>query len=109
QNDSRRLAVMGIRAALEVVMIDKVDDQGTIGKNVAAFLKAGYVPPVSHDLFRSTLIEAGHAAMHRSYQPTQEHLEVLLDLTESLIATIYVHPNSAAKVQAKLPKRPSRK
>lgn len=105
QNDSRRLAVMGIRAVLEVVMIDKIEDQGSIGKNVTAFLEAGYVPPVSHDVFRSTLIEAGHAAMHRNYKPDKEHVDVLLDLTEGLLASIYVHPVSAAKVNRRIPKR----
>ena len=90
---------------LEVVMIDKIEDQGTIGKNVTAFLEAGFVPKLSQEVFRSTLIEAGHAAMHRSYEPTKEHLEVLLDLTEWLIASIYVHPASAARVTATIPKR----
>ena len=105
QNDSRRLAAMGIRAVLELVMIDKVTDHGAIGKNVTEFLAAGYVPVVSHDLFKDTMIEAGHAAMHRSYQPTKEHLEVLMDLTEWLIVSIYVHPARAAKVKANIPQR----
>lgn len=98
---------MGIRAALEIVMIDKVADHETIGKNVSKFLEAGFVPKASHQLFEDTMIEAGHAAMHRSYEPTKEHLEVLMDLTEWLIASIYVHPSAAAKVKEKIPQRKS--
>lgn len=45
--------------------------------------------------------------MHRSYEPTKEHLEVLMDLTEWLIASIYVHPSAAANVKEKIPQRKS--
>lgn len=105
QNDLPRLAIMGIRAALERTMIDKIGDRGTIGANVKAFIEAGHVPLSAQDLFRNTMIEAGHAAMHRGYVPSKEQMSVLLDLTEWLIVSIYVHPDQAAKVAAGIPKR----
>jgi hypothetical protein len=105
QSDSRRSAAMAIRALLEVVMIDKVGDQGAIGKNISAFFAAGYVPVASQDLFRDTIMEAGNAAMHRSWKPSAHHLEVLMDLTEWLVASLYVHPQQAASL--KIPPRKS--
>jgi hypothetical protein len=105
QSDSRRSAAMAIRALLEVVMIDKVGDQGAIGKNISAFFAAGYVPVASQDLFRDTLMEAGNAAMHRSWKPSAQHLEVLMDLTEWLVASLYVHPQQAASLKTKIPPR----
>lgn len=106
-NDSRRLAAMGIRAILEAVMIDRVGDKGTIGENVKAFLATGLVSDQWKEVFRDTLIEAGHAAMHRKYDPTKEQLEALLDLTEWLIVSIYEHPNTASNLKAKIPGRTS--
>jgi hypothetical protein len=106
QNGSRRLAAMGIRAALELVMIDKIGgDKGSIGSNVSAFIAAGFVPPHFESLFRDTMMEAGNAAMHRNYQPSKEHLDVLMDLTEWLVVSIYEHPVRAAKVTAAIPPR----
>jgi hypothetical protein len=98
QSDSRRLAVMGIRALLELVMIQQVGDNGQIGKNVDKFLEQGYVSKINQEVFRFQLIEAGHAAMHRQYVPERMDIEVLMQITESLIETIYVHPVKAKRL-----------
>lgn len=100
QNDSRRLAAMGIRALLESIMIEQVGDTGQIGANVDRFLAEGHVAKKNEEIFRYQLIEVGHAAMHRKHVPTKEDITILLDITESLIASIYVHPNKAKKMTA---------
>jgi hypothetical protein len=105
QNDTLRLTVLGIRALLEQIMMEKVGDHQTLGRNVDAFLEAGYVAPQSHDIFRRSLIEAGNAAMHRGYKPLFDDVNTLLDITESLVASIYVHPKRAAEVRKKIPPR----
>lgn len=91
-NDSRAIAAMGVRALLEQIMIEQVSDHGSIKKNIDAFIAAGHIAPKTESIFRDHLIESGHAAMHRRYKPKKEDLMVLLDLTEGLIASIYVHP-----------------
>ena len=105
QNGSPRLAVMGIRSLLETVMIEKVGDSGLIGTNVKNFIAQGYIAPKHEDIFRLQ-VEAGHAGMHRNYVPTKEELEVLLNITESLIETVYVNPYQAEKLK-KIPSRKS--
>lgn len=104
-NGSLRLAAIGTRALIEHIMIDKVGDKGSVGKNIDAFFAAGYVAPLDQKIFREKLVEAGHAAMHRGYRPKSADVDVLLDLTESLIASIYVHPNLADQLEAGIPKR----
>lgn len=104
QNDSRRLAVMGIRALLEYIMIEQVGDTGSIGGNITTFIKAGHVAPKAEAIFRDHLIESGHAAMHRNYNPSPSDLLTLLELTESIIEQVYIHPE-----RAKLIKIPARK
>jgi len=94
-NDSRALAVMGICALIEHIMIEQVGDQGGVGSNVDRFIAGGYIAPKSEALFREHLIESGHAAMHRAYFPKPSDISALLDITESLIETIYVHPHRA--------------
>jgi hypothetical protein len=88
---STRLALMGIRALLEHIMIEQVGDCGTFAKNLAAFENQGCIS--SHQRASlSRIIEAGHASMHRAYKPRLEDVMFCLDVTELLIASIYIHP-----------------
>jgi hypothetical protein len=105
QNHSLRLCVLGIRALLEEIMIEKVGDQGALGRNIDAFIAAGFVAPKTEEIFRKNVIEAGNAAMHRGYRPRAGDVNTLLDITEGLVASIYVHPYRAAKVGKKIPPR----
>lgn len=97
------LAVMGIRALTEKIMVEQVEDQGTFAKTVDAFFAAGFIAPIQQHPFKSVLIEAGHAAMHRSFQPNHNDVETLLDLVEGLVESIYYQPLRADAVGRKLP------
>jgi len=103
QNDSRRLAVMGIRCGWETGMIEKVGDSVSVGTNVKNFIAEGYIAQKNEETFRLQ-VEAGHAGMHRNYVPTKEELDVLLNITESLIETVYVNPHQA-KTLKEIPPR----
>jgi hypothetical protein len=102
-NGTRRIAAMGIRSLLEYIMIDRIGgDQGTFAANTREFVKAGYIAKQTEQLFERVL-ESGHAAMHRSYVPSISELKTLLDVTEGLIAQIYVQPGDAERL--KIPPR----
>lgn len=90
QNDSKRLAAMGVRALIEHIMIDKIEDQGSFRKNVAKFHEKGFISMVQKKILL-TILEAGHAAIHRSYNPSEEDLTTLIDVAESVIESIYVN------------------
>jgi len=105
QNGSRQLATLGIRALLEHAMVIKVGDKGSIGKNIRAFFEAGYIAELDREFFEKTLIEAGHAAMHRLYVPTDAELSALMDLTEGVIVSVFIHPATARELAAKIPRR----
>lgn len=64
QHDLPALAVMGIRALLEAVMISKAGDHGTFSENIAEFEKLGYVSKLQRARLE-TILEAGHATIHR--------------------------------------------
>lgn len=100
-----RIAVMGVRALVERIMIEQVGDQGSFEKNIALFFDGGYVAGLQQQMFRETLIEAGHAAMHRSWAPSKEDLDTLLDIVEALIKGIYVDPARAVEVGKRIPPR----
>lgn len=102
---SRRLAAMGIRALVEQIMIDKVGDKGRFEENIKAFFEAGFVAPVQQSTFRETLIEAGHAAMHRGFNPSVSTIETLLDIVEPLVDDLYFKQRRAREAAKSIPKR----
>lgn len=104
QNDQRALAAMGIRALLENVIIGKVSDHGTFSKNLMEFEKHGYISRMQRERLE-TILEAGHAAIHRRYKPSKEDLITLVDISESLIESIYIHGTKVDKLKNGIPNR----
>lgn len=102
---SCRLATMGIRNLVERVMIDQVGDRGRFIYTIDAFFLAGHVAPKQQEMFKDTLVEAGHAAMHRDFQPSADTVNTLLDIIESIMHAIYYTPMLADKVKKTIPAR----
>lgn len=102
---SHRLAVMGIRALAERVMIDQVGDQGSFEANIKKFCDEGFVARIQVSLFRDTLIESGHAAMHRNFKPDAKVVSTLLDIIEGIVDVIYYQPLKADEVRKGIPGR----
>jgi hypothetical protein len=100
-----RLAIMGIRALLEHIIIEKVNDHGSFQQNLAAFEAQGFISKV-HGRTLALVLEAGHASIHRAYDAPLDEVMFCLDVTELLIASIFIHPGSAAAI--KLPERKPR-
>lgn len=103
-SEHRALSAMGIRALLELIMIEKVGDRGVFRKNVDAFQNEGFISQLQRALLEPT-IEFGHASIHRNYAPKIEELITALDITESLIHTIYVLPDKAKSLGEAVPPR----
>lgn len=103
-NGQRALAAMGIRALLENVMIEKVGDQRTFGANLREFEVKGYVSRIQRERLE-TILEAGHAAMHRLYKPSKEDLVTLVDIAESIVESIYIHGSKIERLKNAIPPR----
>ena len=92
---SLRLAVIGVRALLEQVMLQHVSDQGTFKKNLDAFESAGFISHIQR-LSIEPVIEAGHASIHRGFKATYEQVEAILDVTENILESLYISKERAA-------------
>jgi len=86
---NRRLAVLGVRALLEQVMLEHIEDQGTFAKNLTRFETSGFISRIQREAI-SPVIEAGHASMHRGFKATAQQVDAILDVTENVIESIYV-------------------
>lgn len=105
RNNAPRLVVIGIRALLEQVMIEKVGDAGNFVQNLDRFQQEGFISSIQRSAIEP-VIEAGHASTHRRFKASTEQISDLLDVTESLIATIYIHRAMLANMD--IPPRPAR-
>jgi Domain of unknown function (DUF4145) len=104
QNGSRRLVVMGTRAVLETIMVSKTGDQGNFKKNMDAFQAANYVSLRQRNTIE-TILEAGHATIHREWKPTDDEVSAVMDITENVIETTYLHEPRAIDIDPKVRRR----
>lgn len=105
QHNLASLAAMGIRSLLERIMIAKVGkDFGTFGKNAAEFEKLGYLSRKQHERL-DAILDAGHAAIHRAFEPSKADIITLVDLTEHIVETVYIHEGQVEKLKKRVPTR----
>jgi hypothetical protein len=102
QNNCRSSAAMCVRAIFETMMIDLIDDQGTFAANIDKFEKEGYISKKQKEIIEPVL-EAGHASIHRGYVPKTEQLVTLVDILETILSVIYIHPQRAAVLKKGIP------
>ena len=105
QHNLSSLAAMGIRSLLERIMIAKVGgDCGTFAKNAAEFGKLGYLSQKQLERL-DAILDAGHAAIHRAFEPSKADIITLVDLTEHIVETVYVHEGQVEILKKRVPAR----
>jgi Domain of unknown function (DUF4145) len=108
RNDSNRLAALGIRALVEGIMIDKVEDQKSLTGNLKKFEQNGFVSASQRTVLEPVL-DAGSAVMHRGFGPSREDIVHTLDIAESIIESIYVNECRANRIKKSVPARSQKK
>lgn len=104
QNNLPSLATMGVRALLEKIMISRAGDQGTFKKNIAEFEKLGHVSKLQREHLEA-ILEAGHAAIHRAYKPKVKEVVTLLDITEHIVESVFLHEAKIEALKKNVPAR----
>lgn len=108
QHNLPSLAAMGVRSLLEKIMVSKTGDQGTFIQNIAEFEKLGYVSRIQRERLEA-ILEAGHAAIHRTFKPSKKDVITLVDLTEHIVETVYLHEAKVSALKKRVPPRVSKK
>jgi len=104
QNNLSSLATMGVRALLEKIMISRVGDQGSFAKNIAEFEKLGHISKLQRERL-ATILDVGHAAIHRAYTPNVTEVVTLLDITEHIVESVFLHEAKIEELKKKVPTR----
>jgi hypothetical protein len=108
QAGSYRLATMGARTVVDLVITDKVGDTGTFASKLEALEKQGFVGRKNREVL-SAALEAGNAAAHRGLAPESGVLNHVMDIVENLLEAVYTLEQAANDVRrATPPRKPSK-
>ncbi len=105
--DCRRLALMGARTIVDMVLQDKVGDIGGFARKLEEMEKKGFIGRHNRE-FLDAALDAGNAAAHRAYAPSAEHLIQIIDIVENLLQAVYVLRKAASSLRKATPRRPRR-
>lgn len=108
QNDMTRLAAMGVRALVEHIIIEKAGDQLSFKENLKRFHEKGFISSVQKETLE-TILEVGHATIHRAFNPSKTDLITLMDVAETIIESIYINEHNAKQLKGRIPPRKFKK
>ena len=104
QSGSRYLATFGSRTLIDRLMVLVVGDEGTFRKGLKALKEEKKISEHEENIL-TPVIEAGNAAAHRRWVPTEEELTTILDTVEGLIHRLLVLPQLAEELKGSVPSR----
>jgi hypothetical protein len=99
-----RLVAMGLRALLDELMTQQVEDIGGFQEKVKEMVKQRHLSRKQESVLKAAL-ELGNAATHRSHYPSESQLEAALDVVENLLQSFYALEDSEDKMTAEVKPR----
>jgi hypothetical protein len=107
-DDSRKLAVMGARTILDIVMTQKVGRLGTFQSRLEALQAKGIIGKANRQIL-SAALDVGSGPAHGAYAPTSDIVNEIMDIIENLLQAVYIFPESLKKLKRSTPRRAARK
>jgi len=101
--DSRRLALMGARALVDLFMNVTIGDVGGFRAKLGKLVEDGYLSNRNREILEPAL-DAGHAATHRAHNPTLDDVGLVFDIVENLVQTL-VLKKRVEDLKKRTPKR----
>lgn len=103
---SMALPVMGLRALIESVIRDHIDEPGQDGlkDRLSGFKKKGFVTD-QQALTIYSVIDVGNAAAHRAHFPSEAGLETCVGVVKNMMELIYILKPRMDAVAANTPKK----
>jgi hypothetical protein len=102
------LPLMGARALLDMLIVDKVGDVGSFAQKLKDLESQGFISQKNREVLDAAL-DAGSAAAHRGYAAKLEDVQAVMDIVENLLQATYVLDKVAVKIKKSTPPRPAAK
>ncbi|HET7883883.1 MAG TPA: DUF4145 domain-containing protein [Acetobacteraceae bacterium] len=100
-----RLLAMGVRTALDYVMIQIVESARTFEQKLDQMVDTGHLSTRQKEMLK-TVIDAGSAAAHRGFKPPRDLLEEMLSVMEGVIREHYITRPMLEALRTHIPPRP---
>lgn len=107
-SDTRILPMMGARALVDMLMVEKVGDVGGFKQKLKQLVDDGVLSARNQEVLDAAL-DAGSAAAHRGHAPSISEVNAVMDIVENLLQAVYVLPDMAQSLKKTTPPRPSKK
>ena len=104
ETESHYLATFGSRTLIDRLIVLTVGDKGSFDKGLNALRDEGKISPHELEILQP-VIQAGHAAAHRGWEPSEDQLKFILDTVEGLIHRLLVLPSYAEQLEEAFPSR----
>lgn len=101
--DSRRLAMMGARALIDVIIRHTVGDQGNFGKGLQHLVDTQLISQRNSEIIEAA-VDAGHASAHRGHRPSIDNVNIVIDIVENLVHN-EILSGDAKSLRSSTPKR----
>lgn len=106
-NDKQfRLLAMGVRAALDLIMIHILGDIGGFEQKLDKMVTEGHISKNQKEML-TTVIDAGSATAHRGYKPPKNLLVQMITIMEVIIQQYYITGPMLKTLKTIIPPRPS--
>ncbi len=106
--DLRVLATIGTRTALDrAFVLNGAVETAPFVQKITAIQQRGVISQEEKDLL-NTCTDAGNAAAHRSWKPTPEMLNALLDGVEAFLHRVFVLNRELSVLRTKIPPKKRR-
>ena len=106
-SESLGLAMMGARALVDMLILDKVGDVGNFKEKLNALVKAGLLSSHNEEVLFAAL-DLGNAAAHRGHRAAPSEVEAVMDVVENMFQAVYIFPDLAKKLRKSTPRRSPR-
>lgn len=104
--NSRRLAMMGARAIIDLYLTEAIGNSGSFEKRLDLLVASGQLAPNDKATLKAAL-EAGNAAAHRGHIPETDGMNSVMDIVEHLLHG-FVIKQTTADLQKGTPPRPTK-
>jgi hypothetical protein len=95
---------MGIRALIENAMLSFIEDKNSFRENLEEFCQQGYLTKQHKELL-SSVIDAGHAVMHRAHIPTQNDVLACIEVVKHFMHGAFILKPQIDRLKENTPQR----
>ena len=99
-NSLYRLASAGTRTAIDCLIVDQIGDAGTFNEKVEGLVKKAVIDQDEKEILLA-LIDAGSASMHRSFNPSRDLVENMMDILDKILFKVCIEPKEKEELRKK--------